>query len=80
MEWYLGPLECVPGFSHRIPHEDNCGKYYECLPNGDKIEYACSYPLQFDVFYYECRAYNLVDCRNRKPAKDLCMLSFKTFL
>ena len=64
------------GFQHRIPHENNCGKYYECQPNGERVEYACIYPMQFDEFYYECRPYDSVDCGTRAEAKDLCIKIF----
>jgi hypothetical protein len=70
-EW-IGPSECIKGFSHRIPHPQNCGKYFECLPSGEKIEYSCTYPMQFDEYYYDCRDYGLVDCGKREEAKDMC--------
>ena len=75
--WWLGPTDCIVGFQHRIPHESNCGKYYECQTNGERVEYACIYPMQFDEFYYECRPYDSVDCGTRAEAKDLCKSNCK---
>ena len=33
--------------------------------NGEKLEKACTYPLQYDTLFGECRPYDQVDCGNR---------------
>lgn len=70
----MPPKECIKGFEHKIVHDTNCGLYYECLINGQRIEKACTYPMQFDILFGECKPYDQVDCGNRREAKDLCLL------
>jgi len=68
----LPPRDCILGFEHKLPHEDNCGLYIECTKNGERVEKACTYPLQYDTLFGECRPYDQVDCGRRVEAKDLC--------
>ena len=71
--WWMPPKDCVLGFEHKVAHETNCGLYHDCLINGHKVERACTYPMQYDVLFGECRPYDQVDCGKRQQAKDLCM-------
>ncbi|CAF0832187.1 unnamed protein product [Brachionus calyciflorus] len=70
--YWLGPNDCIQGFEHKISHQENCGLFYQCTKDGQKLEKACPYPLQYDEMLNECRFYDLIDCGLRKQAKSLC--------
>lgn len=69
---------CRPGENHRVPREDSCTIYYQCVADGDPIEHRCAEDLQFNSVTEQCDITDNVRCL-REPLTFECPASAEIF-
>lgn len=69
---------CTPGLINRVPREDSCSIYYQCIGEGDPIEQRCSEGLHFNEHTEQCDFIDKVRCL-REPIVVDCPATEEPF-